>query len=72
MTKRHKEIGSESHVFHLPPYPLFSPMILPNLCFGVSSLDLGLEADRTAFTAVAAAVEVYNSLLTFKVSPKTT
>ena len=34
---------------------LLRPSIFPNLCFGVSSLDLGLEAENTASTALAAA-----------------
>ena len=43
----------EIDYFHRPV--LLSPMIFPSLCLTVSGLDLGLEAARAAFTAVAAA-----------------
>lgn len=44
---------SERFYFHRPVLP--SPMIFPSLCLTVSGFDLGLEAARAAFTALAAA-----------------
>ena len=46
--------GRSWRYFHLPP--LLSPMIFPRRCLAVSGLDLGLDAARAAFTALAAAI----------------